>query len=85
MVEKIYMKCGHEANAKFDGKPCCVICSGINHGWNIIEENKPNLTNRKCKCDHCKKIVNSINAVAFFEYKPDEEFDKHYDGCFGWD
>lgn len=78
------MKCGHRANATNDEKPCCVICAGINSGWNEIAE-EPDLSKRKCICSYCKKVVPSNEAVAFFEYRPDKEFDLHYDGCTGWD
>jgi len=77
------MKCGHRANATSNDKPCCVICSGINSGYNEIDT-EPDLSNRKCKCSYCKKVIPSTKAIAFFEHKPDEEFDKHYDGCQGW-
>lgn len=78
------MKCGHRANATSDGKPCCVICAGITARYNEIAD-EPDLSNRKCICSQCKKVVPSSEAVAFFKHRPDKEFDEHYDGCFGWD
>lgn len=30
-------------------------------------------------------IVDSSPRLAFFEHRPDEEFDKYYCGCWGWD
>ena len=77
------MKCGHRANATSNGKPCCVICAGIKAGYNEIVD-EPDLSNRECKCDMCGKIVPSLEAVAFFEHKPTEKYDIHYDGCRGW-
>jgi len=84
MEKQPMMKCGHRANATNNGKPCCVICAGFNDKWKEIVE-EPDLTNRKCRCEYCKKIVPSLNAVAFYEHRPNEEYDTHYDGCFGWD
>ena len=84
MNQKPMMKCGHRANATSDGKDCCVICAGINKGHDEIAE-EPDLSKRNCKCSSCGKIVPSINAMAFFKHKPDNEFDEHYDGCGGWD
>lgn len=37
--------------------------------------------NNVCKCG---KVPSSLD-LAFFEYKPNEEHDKFYCGCFGWD
>jgi len=34
-----------------------------------------------CRCEHP-----SLSRLAFFEYQPDEEYDRFYCGCaFGWD
>lgn len=77
------MKCGHRANATSEDKPCCVICAP-SEGYNIIVE-EPDLSKRQCRCSMCKKVVPSTKAVAFFEHKPDKEYDAHYDGCMGWD
>lgn len=79
------MKCGHRANSSdSDNKPVCVICAGIGSGYDIPVK-EPNLKGRKCICNQCKKVVDSKDAVAFFEYRPKEKFDNHYDGCRGWD
>lgn len=77
------MKCGHAANGESGGLPCCVICSGSD-GWNQIVDT-PDLSSRETICYDCDKIVPSDKAVAFFKYRPDEEYDTHYDGCRGWD
>ena len=83
MTEEVYMECGHKANATCEGKPCCVICAPSKESMTPTE--KPDLTGRKCKCVHCGKIVPSTEHIAFFEHRPNEEYDDHYDGCWGWD
>jgi hypothetical protein len=83
MIDKIMMKCGHVANAKHNGKPCCVLCCGIRDGWDQISEN-PDLTGRHAKCATCGQVKHSIENLAFFEYRPDQEFDLFYCGCRGW-
>jgi hypothetical protein len=39
------------------------------------------------RCDrnicHCEEP--SSSNLAFFEYRPNEEYDRFYCGCFGWD
>jgi len=76
------MKCGHRANAHSDDKPVCAICVPSKDSFVVVTE--PNLENRKCICAYCKKVTPSKNAIAFFEYRPDNEYDLHYDGCMGW-
>lgn len=45
---------------------------------------KPNLTGRNAKCDLCPRMEPSGQGLAFFGYKPDQEFDGFYCGCKGW-
>ena len=81
---KYLMKCGHASNAKTaDGKPCCVICGCAE----VVREAKgtEGLEGRKSKCPECGRIEDSHWGLPFFEYRPDEEFDQHYDGCRGWE
>ena len=88
------MKCGHTANAvmKFPNSEdtgeidihCCVICVGLTKDAKIIMD-KPNIEGRKSKCSDCGKIADSKWSLPFFEYKPNDEYDRHYDGCWGWD
>ena len=78
------MKCGHAANGKTEGMPCCVICPGIYDGWNEIGD-IPDLSKRKCKCSQCGIIVPSDESISFFEYRPDKTYDAHYNGCKGWE
>lgn len=74
------LKCGHLPNAKKDGKPCCVMCNCSEFAKDV-----PNLTNRKARCSDCGKIVDSKLNLAFFIHKPNEQYDKFYCGCCGWD
>lgn len=83
-MENVLMKCGHTANAKYDnGKPCCLICAPKKEAYEIIEE-RPNLKGRRAKCTECNIIVDSSWDLPFFEYKPNEEYDSFYSGCWGW-
>ncbi len=43
------------------------------------------LEKRECRCWACGEIVPSMDAMAFFEYRPKEKYDSHYCGCDGWD
>lgn len=80
------MKCGHAANAyTTEGKPCCVICSGIRPGADEIDEHPPTLTGRLAKCPYCPRKEPSSPRLAFFEHQPKSEFDVFYCGCRGWD
>jgi hypothetical protein len=82
------MKCGCKANATTlrNGKkiPCCAIHAGSKEGWDVVDPNVPNLEGRQAVCT-CGRIVDSDEKLAFFRYKPDEDFDGFYCGCFGWD
>lgn len=87
------MKCGHAANAKNAlGKPCCVICAGINPGASVVDEAPPSLEGRMAKCSYskgrdgkpCLSMKPSSPDLAFFESKPNEEYDRFYCGCWGW-
>lgn len=79
------MKCGHTANAKHKGKPVCIICYGMNPGAEEVAETLPDLSGRQAKCPHCSSVVPSSFKLAFFEYRPNAEFDSYYSGCRGWD
>lgn len=68
----VMMKCGHAANAtKEGGKPCCVICIGINSGADLVDETPPSLDGRNAVCDYfdCMKKVPSDFNLPFFEYR----------------
>lgn len=84
------MRCGHVAQATraSDQAPVCVICYGINDGADKVQISLPNLEGRKAKCAYlqpCKSEENSSFTLAFFEYKPNQEYDLYYCGCHGWD
>lgn len=42
---------------------------------------------RMAKCSYgCKdSIVESSSDLAFFQSNPEQEFDRYYCGCYGWD
>lgn len=96
----VMMECGHAAQGVqvLDGKhyPTCVICAGISPGDMrpyTIAKDPPDLTGRVAKCSYshgrdgreCTSTVPSSPAAAFFEHRPDAEFDRFYCGCWGWD
>ena len=83
-MKNIVMKCGHTANAVklVKGKkiPCCVICDCTEPCEKSIS-----LDGRKARCTYCGHTAKSDISLPFFEYRPNEKYDKYYDGCFGWD
>ncbi len=84
------MKCGHTAQGTDKaGKPACIICLFIHPGAREVEDNVPDITGRKARCSYyrgkCKSEVDSSFKLAFFEHRPNKEFDLYYCGCFGWD
>lgn len=68
---KPMMKCGHAA--------------GDTPNAFIVEDKEIDLTGRKARCSYCGSLRDSSPNLPFFEYKPDREFDRFYDGCKGWD
>lgn len=79
------MECGHVANGvKADGTPCCVICVGINPGYDR-EAAMPDLEGRIARCPDCGREVPSNPRLAFFSHRPTAETDSFYCGCRGWD
>ena len=91
-METPMMKCGHAANAtcsqshgvKYDPPvPSCAICSCIE-----VADEAPNLEGRMAHCAYfktCNTEKPSALNLAFFEHKPEEEHDRYYCGCHGWD
>jgi len=89
MKEPILLKCGCVASAlrtatggkKHDPPiPCCSV-----HDCIEPAEKMPDLTGRKARCAYGGSEVDSNYNLAFFEYRPDEEYDRYYCGCYGWD
>jgi hypothetical protein len=92
---KKMMDCGHSENGvcvsqgeeEYDPPiPCCVICDCV-----LISEDQPELYGRRAKCSYnnpygkCKSEITSSLELAFFEHQPDQEYDRYYCGCWGWD
>jgi len=90
MRDRPMMKCGHAANgtktsfnASNDGPafpsiPCCVICAPSKEAYEI-DENPPDLRNRKARCD-CGKEVPSSFHLPFFEFRgPGSRFARDLD------
>lgn len=79
------MGCGCAANATdSDGKPVCAVHLGINAGAEQVAE-APNLKGRRAKCCYrCGSESDSNLNLAFFEHRPNQEFDSYYCGCWGW-
>lgn len=82
------LACGHAANATdSEGNPCCVICVGIHAGATTIVAS-PDLAGRDARCTYfstCRSQLPSNLKLAFFEFRPDRDFDEYYCGCKGWD
>ena len=82
---EVMMKCGHAANATHNGKPVCAIYFGLTPDAEIVAGTAPDLTGRKARCNYCGEIVDSKASLPFFEYRPEQEYDSFYCGCWGWD
>lgn len=87
---KAMMKCGHAANGTESetGKPVCVICIGIDTGYNVIDASASIPDGRLARCAYfhrCQMEVPSHTGLPFFERTADAEYDRFYCGCMGWD
>lgn len=78
------MECGCVASSLIKKANGWVKGCGV-HGCTKEAEEQPDLTGRKAKCSYGGAVVNSSFSLAFFKYKPDEEYDEYYCGCYGWD
>lgn len=81
---RVFLKCGCVAHAErilADGLrvPSCIV-----HDCDEPAP-MPNIEGRKAKCVYGGAEVPSSFDLAFFEYKPSENFDRYYCGCYGWD
>lgn len=86
------MQCGHAANATDqNGKPCCVICAGIQEPQAHAIAPPMDFRGRKAQCSYCHREAESSADLAFFEigYWKDGNHlyhhDSYYCGCRGWD
>lgn len=82
-------------------RPACAICVGIDPGSTVVDEAAPSLEGRRARCSYnhdgrgcpttrhgggcCTSDRASDYGLAFFELQLDEEFDRFYCGCWGWD
>ena len=79
------MKCGHAANAKNGkGEPVCGICFGTTKDAEEINTNPPDLTSRKARCKYCGHEEKSTANLPYFEFNKEQEKDRYYCGCMGW-
>lgn len=88
------MKCGHTNNASdASGQPVCVICAGLDIGYNQIDKacsGSVGLEGREAKCNdhkpgHGSDVTLSRWELPFFKYCPYQKYDEYYCGCWGWD
>jgi hypothetical protein len=60
---------------------CCVV-----HNCDIAADVQPDLTDRKAVCTYSgHRPIDSRFNLAYFVYRPDQETDQYYCGCYGWD
>lgn len=83
---KLIMDCGNvNAATAYDEKGNS-INTCVAHGLRCHPaEPQPDIFNRKSKCNTCGSVETSTPDLAFYIYKPSEEFDSHYCGCRGFD
>lgn len=68
-----------------DGKPACPIHDCLEIKREIVSPTE-GLEGRKARCSyHCGSESESKWTLPFFKYKPNEQYDEYYCGCFGWD
>lgn len=84
MSAPVIMRCGcasdstlHTPEGSF---PSCVV-------HNTIEqcETAPNLEGRVAVCSYGGNPLPSSSRLPFFRYRPEQEHDEYYCGCWGWD
>jgi hypothetical protein len=54
----------------------CPVCRELQKAYERGERTQSQV----CKCERP-----SSESLAFFEAKPEEEYDRFYCGCYGWD
>lgn len=60
------MGCGHTANSTRDGKPSCVMCTGLNPEADVVIE-IPDVTGRMARCSCGKLVPSDPSRLAFFQ------------------
>lgn len=71
--------------------PKCKICGATDReaGQVGVHESLPSLEGRRARCAYykgkCQSEADSKRGLAFFEHLPEQEFDRYYCGCRGWD
>lgn len=85
MSKEVFLKCGCTANAQLRKQDGTFVPSCIFHNCTEAIE-APSLEGRMMKCGSpCGKTKPSNLKAAFFQHRPDKEFDQFYCGCRGWD
>jgi hypothetical protein len=81
------MECGCAANAVREGKDGLRQYSCIHHSTVKQLEVQPDLTLRMARCRYgCESsIAKSRTDMQFFEYRPAENYDLYYCGCWAYD
>ena len=88
------MECGHVAQGMRGWKksPVCLVCMCDAVAREVTGTD--GLLGREAVCSYfgsrtrsgiCQGKTESSWDLAFFEYRPDEKFDRFYCGCWGWD
>lgn len=57
------------------------------HNETDTMEDPTDLSTRQAHCTYCGKAEKSADhkGLAFFEYRKDQDTDRYYCGCYGWD
>lgn len=85
-MKTVLMKCGCVAQGVIAGtsKPVCVVHFGLTPDAEVVVP-APELAQRKAICPYCKSEKQSDLNLPFFEYRANEQTDRFYCGCRGWD
>lgn len=81
-MKQVLLTCGCVASATDGrtGKPACLW-----HSSKPVEASKaPDLTGRKARCAQCGEAASSDLRLAYFQHRPERDFDTYYCGCFGF-
>lgn len=85
MRDLYMMTCGHVSNGtRNDGKPVCAIC-GCAQVVKPVEAPTEGLEGRRARCSDCGTTTESKWTLPFFKYQPEQDTDRYYCGCYGWD